>query len=243
MSVSGTKQEAQQKKRSTSTHKTRRNQSKKTNNTNWASNSSHSSRHKNTNKKPRLPADKQRVIIFNKPFDTLSQFTDGQGRKTLADYITVKEVYAAGRLDRDSEGLLLLTNDGQLQARLTQPNSKLPKTYWVQVDGAPTEGDLDKLRAGVELKDGLTLPAQIEKMETPNVWRREPPVRFRANIPTTWLSITIIEGRNRQVRRMTAHIGFPTLRLIRHSIGGYQLDDLQPGEWRDISPNKGASKS
>ncbi|MGR5452827.1 pseudouridine synthase [Vibrio alfacsensis] len=184
--------------------------------------------------KPRIAPEDRKVIIFNKPYDTLSQFTDGEGRKTLADYIPVKDVYAAGRLDRDSEGLMVLTNDGILQAKLTQPTSKSPKTYWVQVDGAPQEEDLEKLRKGVKLKDGMTLPAKVEVMSTPDIWDRNPPVRFRANIPTTWLAITIIEGRNRQVRRMTAHIGFPTLRLVRYSMGGIVLDDLQPGEWREI---------
>ncbi|EEX41369.1 ribosomal large subunit pseudouridine synthase E [Vibrio furnissii CIP 102972] len=179
------------------------------------------------------PQERQ-VVIFNKPFDTLSQFTDGDGRKTLADFIPVKEVYAAGRLDRDSEGLMVLTNDGILQAKLTQPQSKSPKTYWVQVEGAPQEADLDKLRNGVELKDGPTLPAIVEIMPEPEVWERHPPVRFRAAIPTTWLAITIIEGRNRQVRRMTANIGFPTLRLIRYSMGDIVLGDLQPGEWKHI---------
>ncbi|WP_261835329.1 pseudouridine synthase [Vibrio ishigakensis] len=185
-------------------------------------------------KKPRVAPEDRKVILFNKPFDVLSQFTDGDGRKTLADFVNVKDVYAAGRLDRDSEGLLLLTNDGILQAKLTQPNSKSPKTYWVQVEGAPSEEDLDKLRSGVELKDGMTLPAKVEVMEAPQVWDRNPPVRFRAAIPTTWLSITIIEGRNRQVRRMTANIGFPTLRLIRYSIGNYRLDDLPNGDWKEV---------
>lgn len=195
-----------------------------------------SSRHRSKpiKNKPKIAPEDRKVIVFNKPFDTLSQFTDGEGRKTLADFVNVKGVYAAGRLDRDSEGLMILTNDGILQARLTQPSSKSPKTYWVQVDGAPTEEDLDKLRKGVELKDGMTLPAQVEVMDAPEVWERNPPVRFRANIPTTWLSITIIEGRNRQVRRMTANIGFPTLRLIRYSMGDVTLGDLQPGEWKQI---------
>ncbi len=196
----------------------------------------HSSKHrkKTVSSKPKIAPEDRKVIVFNKPFDTLSQFTDGDGRKTLADFVSVKDVYAAGRLDRDSEGLLVLTNDGILQAKLTQPQSKSPKTYWVQVDGAPTEADLDKLRKGVELKDGMTLPAKVEVMKEPDVWERLPPVRFRANIPTTWLSITIIEGRNRQVRRMTANIGFPTLRLIRYSMGDITLSDLQPGEWKEI---------
>lgn len=191
-------------------------------------------RQKPMSSKPKVALKDRKIIVFNKPFDTLSQFTDGEGRKTLADFIPVKNVYAAGRLDRDSEGLLVLTNDGIFQAKLTQPNSKSPKTYWVQVDGAPTEADLDKLRKGVALKDGMTLPAKVEVMAEPDVWERTPPVRFRANIPTTWLSITIIEGRNRQVRRMTANIGFPTLRLIRYSMGDIQLGSLQPGEWKEI---------
>ncbi|MBW3696595.1 pseudouridine synthase [Vibrio sp. T187] len=189
-----------------------------------------------TNKatKPKVSPGDRKVILFNKPYDTLSQFTDGEGRKTLADYIPVKDVYAAGRLDRDSEGLMVLTNDGIFQAKLTQPKSKSPKTYWVQVDGAPSEEDLDKLREGVKLKDGMTLPAKVEIMEAPHVWERTPPVRFRAAIPTTWLSITIIEGRNRQVRRMTANIGYPTLRLIRFAMGNMNLGNLQPGEWKEI---------
>jgi len=184
--------------------------------------------------KPRINIEDRKVIIFNKPFDTLSQFTDGDGRKTLADFISVKDVYAAGRLDRDSEGLMVLTNDGVLQAKLTQPKSKSAKTYWVQVEGAPQQSDLDKLRKGVTLKDGPTLPATVEIIDEPKLWPRNPPVRYRAAIPTTWLAITIIEGRNRQVRRMTAHIGFPTLRLIRYSMGGIELGELQPGEWKEI---------
>ncbi|HAS6076991.1 TPA: rRNA large subunit pseudouridine synthase E [Vibrio vulnificus] len=196
----------------------------------------HSVKRKNNEQsKKSLSLAERKIIIFNKPYDTLSQFTDGEGRKTLADFIPIKEVYAAGRLDRDSEGLMVLTNDGILQAKLTQPKSKSPKTYWVQVEGAPTEAQLEPLRRGVELKDGLTLPAQVEIIQDPQLWERNPPVRFRAAIPTTWLAITIIEGRNRQVRRMTAHIGFPTLRLVRYSMGGMTLQDLQPGEWKEIS--------
>jgi 23S rRNA pseudouridine2457 synthase len=178
----------------------------------------------------------RKVILFNKPFDVLSQFTDEGNpenkRQTLADFIDIKSVYAAGRLDRDSEGLLLLTNDGKLQASITQPDAKTSKTYWVQVEGAPTDADLQKLRNGVQLKDGLTLPATIEMMQQPDIWPRVPAIRTRVNIPTTWLSITIVEGRNRQIRRMTANIGFPTLRLIRYSIGKWTIEGVDNGQYR-----------
>jgi len=182
------------------------------------------------------PAPQQKIVLFNKPFNVLSQFTDegnpNSDRKTLKEYIDIPDIYAAGRLDRDSEGLLLLTNDGRLQATITQPGKKTNKTYWVQVEGAPTDADLQKLRNGVELKDGMTLPATVQIMESPDIWERHPPIRERANIPTTWLSITISEGRNRQVRRMTAHIGFPTLRLIRYAIGEWTLEGLENGAFK-----------
>ncbi|MDV7103004.1 pseudouridine synthase [Vibrio sp. TH_r3] len=225
--------------RSTGASWSKSDKSKPTNFKHRRANSSSKNRVKKRKVKSSVSAEDRIVLLFNKPYDTLSQFTDEKSgdaikRQTLADFISVKNVYAAGRLDRDSEGLMILTNDGELQAKLTQPSSKSPKTYWVQVEGRPSEQDLDKLRHGVELKDGLTLPAQVEIIAEPNVWSRIPPVRFRAAIPTTWLAITIIEGRNRQVRRMTANIGFPTLRLIRYAMGQQTLQDLAPGEFRHI---------
>lgn len=192
--------------------------------------------HKTFSTKKALPKSMQKIVLFNKPFNVLSQFTDDNDthheRKTLKDYINIPDIYAAGRLDRDSEGLLILTNDGQLQAEITQPGKKTEKTYWVQVEGAPTEADLQKLRDGVKLKDGMTLPAKARIMENPDVWERTPPIRERANIPTTWLSLTISEGRNRQVRRMTAHIGFPTLRLIRYRIGDWTIKNINNGSYQ-----------
>ncbi|MBD1583230.1 pseudouridine synthase [Pseudoalteromonas sp. S16_S37] len=182
--------------------------------------------------KQALPPEQVKIVLFNKPFDVLCQFTDDQNRKTLADFIKEKDVYAAGRLDRDSEGLLLLTNCGKLQHQLTDPSKNSLKTYWVQVEGVPSQASINALCDGVELKDGLTRPAKVEIIPEPDIWPRTPPIRERANIPTTWLSISISEGKNRQVRRMTAHIGHPTLRLIRAKIGKYTLDGLKNGEYK-----------
>ncbi len=184
-----------------------------------------------------------RLIRFNKPYGVLSQFTDRgspEARQTLSDHIALPGVYPAGRLDRDSEGLLLLTSDGRLQAQIADPRFKLPKTYLVQVEGVPEEAALDQLRRGIMLKDGLTKPAGVEPIETPRLWPRDPPIRVRKSVPDSWLRLTISEGRNRQVRRMTAAIGHPTLRLVRWSIGDWALDDLQPGEWRAVAPGQGS---
>jgi 23S rRNA pseudouridine2457 synthase len=171
------------------------------------------------------------LILFNKPYGVLTQFSDSGGRKTLADYITAKGVYAAGRLDRDSEGLLLLTDDGKLQHRLTDPRRKRWKRYWVQVEGTVDEDAIARLERGVHLKDGLTQPAKVRGMDEPDIWPRNPPIRFRAAIPTSWLEIQLCEGRNRQIRRMTASVGHPTLRLIRVAIDRWRLKGLKPGDW------------
>lgn len=172
------------------------------------------------------------LIIFNKPFNVLSQFTDKEGRATLADFISHKDFYPAGRLDYDSEGLMVLVNDGELQAKIADPKHKLPKTYWVQVEGQISEEALMLLQAGVQLKDGATKPAKARQITPPQIWDRDPPVRERKNIPTSWLELTITEGRNRQVRRMTAAVGFPTLRLVRVAIGPWKLDNLAQGNIR-----------
>ena len=177
-----------------------------------------------------------RLLLFNKPMDVLSQFTDARSpspRATLSDFVRVPGVYPAGRLDRDSEGLLVLTDDGPTQARIADPRHRLAKIYLVQVEGEPDDAALDRLRQGVVLNDGPTLPAHIEAIEPPDLWPRLPPVRVRLTVSDRWLRLTIREGRNRQVRRMTAAVGHPTLRLVRWSVGEWTLDGLAPGEWRD----------
>ncbi|BAO28892.1 RNA pseudouridine synthase [Sulfuritalea hydrogenivorans sk43H] len=176
-----------------------------------------------------------RVILFNKPYGVLTQFTDADGRPTLADYIPIPKVYAAGRLDADSEGLVVLTDDGALQTRIADPRHKLAKRYLVQVDGLPTDAALHKLKTGVDLGDFRTRPCQVFRIDEPaGLWPRNPPIRYRAAIPTSWLEIVLREGKNRQVRRMTASAGFPTLRLIRWQVGEWTLEGLAPGQWREI---------
>ncbi len=180
-----------------------------------------------------------RLILFNKPYGVLCQFTDrgteGSSRPTLSDFIDLPGVYPAGRLDLDSEGLLALTDDGRLQSRIADPKYKLPKSYLVQVEGEMSEESLEALRKGVRLKDGLTAPAEVERIAEPALWPRDPPVRFRKTVPDCWIKLTIREGRNRQVRRMTAAVGHPTLRLVRWSIGDWTLDGIEPGKWREVA--------
>ncbi|SKC02931.1 pseudouridine synthase [Sphingopyxis flava] len=179
-----------------------------------------------------------RLILFNKPYGVLSQFTDrgsATTRATLSDYIDVPGVYPAGRLDRDSEGLLILTDDGALQARISSPRHKMPKTYFAQVEGEPDDTALAALRAGVKLNDGPTRPAAVRRIDPPPLWNRDPPVRYRKNVADSWIELTITEGRNRQVRRMTAAVGFPTLRLVRWRIGEWEIGDLGLGEWREVA--------
>ena len=191
------------------------------------------------NKKVR-PALKKTILLFNKPFQVLSQFTDEKGRATLSDFITDNQVYPAGRLDYDSEGLLVLTSDNILKQKITQPNLGFSKTYFIQVEGSPKEEQLEPLKEGILLRDGMTLPATYRLNQNgwspPNLWERNPPIRFRKNIPTTWLEITISEGRNRQVRRMMAGLGFPVLRLIRFRVGSWTLDGIDPGTFLVLQP-------
>jgi 23S rRNA pseudouridine2457 synthase len=176
-----------------------------------------------------------RILLFNKPFGVICQFSRDGLHPTLADYIALSDFYPAGRLDTDSEGLLLLTDDGKLQHRITDPKHKLPKTYWVQVEGVPDEAALQRLRSGVKLNDFITQPAEARLMDEPaDLWQRDPPIRFRKDIPTSWLQLTICEGKNRQVRRMTAAVGLPTLRLIRYAIGDWKLDGIPHGKWLNI---------
>jgi 23S rRNA pseudouridine2457 synthase len=183
--------------------------------------------------------DMTKLILFNKPFGVLPQFTDagtaGSPRPTLSQYIDVPSIYPAGRLDMDSEGLMLLTDDGQLQARISDPKYKMPKTYLVQVEGEVSEDALARLRRGVVLKDGLTLPAAAEHLASPDIWPRVPPIRVRRTIPDSWIKLTIREGRNRQVRRMTAAVGHPTLRLVRWAVGDWTVEGLELGTWREVS--------
>lgn len=173
------------------------------------------------------------LLLLNKPFQVLCQFTDDEKRRTLAEFVDIKGIYPAGRLDRDSEGLLLLTDNGALQHRISHPQHKLYKTYWAQIEGNPDPAALTNLQKGVQLKDGKTAPAKARIIPEPSIWPRDPPIRQRAKIPTTWIELRICEGRNRQVRRMTAAVGHPTLRLIRAQIGLWSLGDLQPGQWRE----------
>ncbi len=185
-----------------------------------------------------------RIVLLNKPYGVLCQFTSADGRATLKDYVPVPGVYAAGRLDADSEGLVVLTDDGALQARISHPRHKLAKTYWAQVEGVPDEAALKKLRAGVDLGDFVTKPCQARLIDEPkDLWPRDPPIRYRAAIPTSWVELVLTEGKNRQVRRMTAKVGFPTLRLIRRAVGSWTLADLLPGQWTDAQAQSGNTSS
>jgi 23S rRNA pseudouridine2457 synthase len=182
-----------------------------------------------------------RYILLNKPYEVLTQFTDEHGRATLKDFVAVPNVYPVGRLDFDSEGLLLLTDDKQLQHRLSDPRYKVPKTYWAQVEGTPTEAELQQLREGVQIKEGFTLPAEaaaLPETATADLWDRNPPIRYRASIPTSWVAITISQGMNRQVRKMCAAVGLPCLRLVRQALGDLSLAELAPGQWRDLTPEE-----
>ncbi|MDO7883864.1 pseudouridine synthase [Hymenobacter cheonanensis] len=185
-----------------------------------------------------------RYILLNKPYEVLTQFTDEHGRATLKDFVAVPNVYPVGRLDFDSEGLLLLTDDKQLQHRLSDPRYKVPKTYWAQVEGTPTEAALQQLREGVQLKEGFTLPAEATALPaeaTADLWPRNPPIRYRASIPTNWLEISISQGMNRQVRKMCAAVGLPCLRLVRQGLGALSLSEVAPGQWRDLTAEEVAA--
>ena len=183
------------------------------------------------------------MILLNKPFRVLSQFRDPDGRATLADFVDIQGVYPAGRLDYDSEGLMLLTDDGRLQARISDPKNKLPKTYWAQVEGVATTDQLREIERGVQLKDGQAKAVSARLIEEPaRLWHRNPPIRYRKNVPESWLEIVLTEGRNRQVRRMTAAVGLPTLRLIRYAIGDWTVDGLKPGKWRIVKGPRSASQ-
>ena len=187
-------------------------------------------------KRPRSIPSAGRVILLNKPYGVICQFSESGGKPTLAAYVDVPDVYPAGRLDTDSEGLVVLTDDGALQARITNPRHKLEKVYWVQVEGSPSMKDIEPLESGVSLPDGITLPARARIIAEPDLWERDPPIRVRKSIPTAWIELTLREGRNRQVRRMTAAVGFPTLRLVRVGIGSWRVDGLAPGQWRETGP-------